>query len=402
MIRLSHQPNRRSGFTLVELLIVITIILIILSMTVAAVNFATESDRVSGEASKVQSFIAGARDRAIYNDEMRGVRLFVDPAPPGSPFGPSEFSRTVTAMAYIAPGGTWGAPEHSAGIDIMRVDGNILNDPSKPAALAGVDADGDFEDDADLLIKLRGHHNPGWWNLKRRGWLVDGLRMRIPAGPSGHWYTINTALIDTTAPPTQTQFLLLDIPYADGGNQGQEVAWEDLTYEIEFPARILPREPLLLSEGVVIDLDGSDIPDIWRPASTGNGLYSGYMDIWFSPRGNIIGDAAAQGVLHLYVCDAEDSRYLKTELVASVGLPGFDAGIGAGTAFIPLDELDPATVPWLTATDPYIVKDRRLVTIFAQTGSISVNRVNAYTGSSGVAGLAADPYLFAETGESAK
>lgn len=387
MMKQSNKANRRPGFTLVELMIVLTIILIILSMTVAAVNFATESDRVSGEASRIQSFIAGARDRAIYNDEMRGVRLFVDPAPPGSPFGPSEFSRTVTAMAYIAPGGTWGAPEHSAGIDLLRNDGN---------------SDGDFEDDQDLLVRVRGHHNPGWWNLKRRGWLVDGLRMRIPAGPSGHWYTINTALIDTTAPPTQTQYLLLDIPYADGGNLGQEVAWEDLTYEIEFPARVLPQEPLLLSDGVVIDLDGSDVPDIWRPAATGNGLYSGYMDIWFSPRGNIIGDAAAQGVLHFYVTDAEDSRFLKTELVDDVGLAGFDAGIGAGTAFIPLDELDPASVTWLNWDGPYIVKDRRLVTIFAQTGAISVNRVNAYSGSSPVAGLAADPYLFAETGESAK
>ncbi|MEQ9409709.1 MAG: prepilin-type N-terminal cleavage/methylation domain-containing protein [Fuerstiella sp.] len=400
--------NRR-GFTLIELLVVISIILIILSMTVAAFSFARESDRVSSEASRIQSFLAGARDRAIYNDEMRGVRMFVEPAPPGSPPGASAFSRTVTSMAYIAPGGTWSAPVDSSGIDLMRIDGNILNQNPKSAGLVGVDADGDFEDAADLLIKVRGSNNPGWWNLKRRGWLVDGLRMRIPAGPTGNWYTINTGLIDTTVAPTDDQFLILDIPYADGGNRGQEVAWENLTYEIELPPRILPQEPVLLAEGVVIDLDGSSVPDIWRPASTGNSLYSGYMDIWFSPRGNVIGEAAAKGVLHFYVCDAEDSLFLKEELVKAIGLGGFDATVGSGTAFIPLDEIDPSLVGWLTWDGNYIVKDRRLVTLFAQTGAISVNKVNAYVGTAvggnpdaNNDGIADDPFRFAETGEVAK
>lgn len=390
----------RAGFTLVELLVVMAIMLIIISLTVATFSYVRESDRVSAEASRVQSFISGARDRAIYADEMRGVRLFVEPAPPGAPGGPSAFSRTVTSLAYIAPGGTWNSPEHSAGIDILRRD---------LTGAAGGGPDGDFDDDGDLLQLIRGSNNPGWWNLKRRGWLVDGLRMRIPAGPTGHWYTINTSLIDTTAAPSADQFLLLDVPYADGGNDGQQVAWENLTYEIELPPRILPQEPLLLAESVVIDLDGSDVPNIWRPASTGNGLYSGYMDIWFSPRGNIIGEAAAKGIVHFYVCDSEDSIELKEQLVSSIGLPAFDALIGSGAAFIPLDEIDPAAISWLTWQDTYLVKDRRLVTLFSQTGGVTVNRVNAYVGVAGGAnpdanndGIADDPYRFAETGEVAK
>ena len=406
-----HQTpqSHRSAFTLVEMLIVITIVVIIMSMTLGAFSFIRSSDRVSGAAGQVQSFFAGARDRAIYNDEMRGVRLFVEPAPPGSPPGASAFSRTITSMAYIGPGGTWSAPTDSGGIDLMRIDGNILNDPSKPASLSGVNADGDFEDPQDLLIKVRGKNNPGWWNLKRRGWLVNGLRMRIPAGPAGNWYTINTALIDTTVAPTDDQFLILDIPYADGGNAGQEIAWRDLTYEIELPARILPQEPMLMPDGVVIDLDGSSVPNVWRPASTGNSLYSGYMDVWFSPRGNVVGDAAAKGVLHFYVCDSEDSIYLKEQFVSSFGLAAFDSAIGSGAAFIPMDEIDPTTVSWLAGTEKYIVKDRRIVTLLGQTGAISVHKVNAYIGASvGAAadddsnGFADDPYRFAETGEEAK
>ncbi len=399
----------RSAFTLVEMLIVITIVVIIMSMTLGAFSFIRSSDRVSGAAGQVQSFFAGARDRAIYSDEMRGVRLFVEPAPPGSPAGASAFSRTITSMAYIGPGGTWSAPTDSGGIDLMRIDGNVLNDPTKPASLPGVDADGDFEDPQDLLIKIRGKNNPGWWNLKRRGWLVNGLRMRIPAGPAGNWYTINTALIDTTVAPTDDQFLILDIPYADGGNAGQEIAWRDQTYEIELPARILPQEPMLMPDGVVIDLDGSSVPNVWRPASTGNSLYSGYMDVWFSPRGNVVGDAAAKGVLHFYVCDSEDSIYLKEQFVSSFGLAAFDAAIGSGSAFIPLDEIDPTSVSWLAGSEKYIVKDRRIVTLLGQTGAISVHKVNAYIGAAGGGnpdtdsnGFADDPYRFAETGEEAK
>lgn len=381
----------RSAFTLVEMLVVITIIVIILGMTIATFNFVNESDRVSAEAGRLQSFLSGARDRAIYENEPRGVRLFVEPAPPGSGSTPTAFQRTITSAAYIAPGGTWAAPADSSSVDLLRFDGYANGSP-----------DGDFEDQEDLVVRVRGQNNPGWWNLKRRGWLVDGLRMRIPAGPTGNWYTINTSLIDTSVAPPDTQVLLLDIPYADAGNRGQEVAWSDLTYEIELPARILPVEPLIMADSVAIDLDGSDVPDIWRPSSTGNGQYSGFMDIWFSPRGNVIGQAAAKGILHFYVCDSEDSVYLKEVFVDGVGLSAFDGLIASGVPFIPLDELDPSTTGWLAAaqTDPYIVKDRRIVTVFGQTGNTSVHKVNAYTGEIGIGtGIADDPFRFAETGE---
>ena len=421
MIIRSQQTNTghlRSAFTLVELLVVITIIVIILSMTLATIKFTNDSDRVTAGANKVQSFLAGARDRAIYAKERRGVRLFVEPAPPGSGLGPSPFGRTVTSMAYIAPGGKWGAPEQSSLIDLMRIDGNVFDENPKRVSVPGVDADGDFEDPLDLLIKVRGHNNPGWWNLKRRGWLVDGLRIRIPAGPTGNWYSVNTSLIDITVAPTNNQFLLLEIPYADSGNRGQQVAWTGLTYELELPARVLPSEPGLLVDSVAIDLDGSQIPSIWRPTITGNSMYSGFMDIWFSPRGNVIGDAAAAGKLHFYVCDSEDSLFLKEQMVAQIGLSTFDAGIANGVPFIPMDELDASILAWLTWDGKYLVKDRRVVTLFAQTGALSVSHVDAFveTGNDSFDpldvdsdtitrepdGLADDPYRFAETGEEAK
>jgi hypothetical protein len=385
------------------LLVVITIIVILLTMTVLTVKFTNEEDRVRGAARQIQSFLAGARDRAIYSKEPRGVRLFVS----------QENPRAVTTMAYIAPGGTWSSPENSAGVSLERVDG-----------FSGT-ADGDFDDPEDQVVRIHGFQNPGWWNLKRRGLLVDGLRIRIPKGPTGNWYPIDTRLIDAAIAPTADQILLLQIPYADAGEKGQLVAHTNLTYEIELPAKLLAQDPAILPESVIVDLDSSKIPDGWRPQfGLNSGNYSGYMDVIFSPRGNILGDAAGAGVMHLYVGDAEDSLFLKERFEAAyraahgaTARPAFTSD----ASFVPMDEI-PTTQAWATSENNYRTKDRRLVSVFTQTGAVSVHEVNGYF-SEGAAnsgdvedpldldfdgntnepdGLADDPYFFAETGKAAK
>lgn len=394
--QLHHQW--KSGFTLIELLVVITIIVILLTMTALTVKFSTDSDRVRGATRQIQSFIAGARDRAIYAKEARGVRLFISPENP----------RAVTTMAYIAPGGTWSSPENSAGVSLERIDGN---------------GDGDFNDAADQVIRVHGKQNPGWWNLKKRGWLVDGLRIRIPKGPTGNWYPINTSLIDITVPPTADQFLLLQIPYADGGDKGQEIAHGELSYEIELPAKLLPQDPAILPESVVIDLDGSKIPAGWQLPPAAGMQYSGYMDIVFSPRGNIVGGAAGAGVIHLYVCDAEDSIALKERFESACATkPAYHTSL----PFVPVDEI-PNSLSWVGGDRNYLPKERRVVTLFTQTGALSVHQLNSFLLDSTTTppayvqhdfldpydynndgnlnepdGLTDDPYYFAEIGKVAK
>ncbi|MEJ7593601.1 MAG: hypothetical protein WKF77_18845 [Planctomycetaceae bacterium] len=367
-------------------------------MTALTLRFSTESDRVRGAARQVQSFLSGARDRAIYAKESRGVRFFISPENP----------RAVTTMAYIAPGGTWSSPENSAGVSLERNDGN---------------GDGDFQDAADQVIRVHGKQNPGWWNLKKRGWLVDGLRIRIPKGPTGNWYPIDTSLIDITIAPTEDQFLLLQIPYADGGDNGQQIAHGELSYEIELPAKLLPQDPSILPESVVIDLDGSRIPVGWQLSPLAGSQYSGYMDIVFSTRGNIVGGSAGAGVIHLYICDSEDSLFLK-ERYESAWIANGNGPLPppyrAGQPFVPMDEI-PNTM-WVGGDQNYKPKDRRILTIFTQTGAVSGHLVNSYlndgtllTGDSAdpfdinndgnfneADGLADDPYYFAEIGKVAK
>ncbi len=417
--RASAQWNRsernRTGFTLVELLIVISILAILLTMTVMAVNFTRDSDRVSGAAGQIQSFLNGARDRAIYAKAPRGVRFFLDPtnALSGAPNSP----RAVSSMVYIDPAEMWS----DGVIQLQRWDfdnnGRTDTDPGN----LDINQDGILGDNPQDIWVVAGA-GTAWWELKRRGMLFDGMRIRIPKGPQGSWYPVNTALIDVTNPPPEVQKLILAIPYRDPGDTPKEKAQafesggpED--YEIQLPPRILPMEPVILPQGTVIDLDGSKLPDAWKPFaagaadSSGNLQYSQYMDVVFSPRGTIIGSAAAGGIIHLYVCDSEDSMALKEEYIRSLdanpvtAMGIFNSLIRSGS-FIPADEIDStnAASAWATelapAGQPYLPRDRRIVTIFTQTGAVSVHPINATDSS--LNGFADDPFFFAETGESAK
>jgi prepilin-type N-terminal cleavage/methylation domain-containing protein len=412
MIRSSSKQrsvSRRGGFTLIELLVVVTIMALLLSMTVLAVNFSRDSERVVGAALQVQSFLSGARDRAIHAREPRGVRFFLD----------TNNHRAITAMAYIDPAEYWS----EGTIQLQRPDVNSDNVADSPnvtvVAGAGVQ----------------------WWQLKRRGLLFDGLRVRIPKGSKGTWYTVSTSMIDVTVTPPATQYLILQTPYADPGDtQANKVAAFDSggpeDYELELPPRILPMDPVKLPDNTIIDLDGSRVPLAWRPISsgstgTGNLDYSHYMDIVFSPRGTVVGGAAAGGVIQLYICDQEDSNTLKEQFIqndsavigGSISIPSLPTGAPATTKltangvdlqtvrvlafnqavsqfrFVPTSEIKTSSAPWLpdyADDDPYLPRDRRIVSIFTQTGAVSSHPV--YVTDGDYDGIENDPMYFAETG----
>lgn len=348
----------RSGLTLIELLIVVTIFLVLTTFTVVAVDFTFEAERVSSGARQVQSLLEGARDRAIRAREPRGVRFLLDPDPANG--------RMVSSMVYVGAADSWS----QGTIELRRED------------VAPADGAADSE---DVLI-VAGSLDTLWSKLSQRGFLgIQGQetpRIKIPGDKNGTWYRVQTNLLG--ADPLNPNVLRLVHPYRDPGTteiteiQAFDAGSGPSTYILELPPRVLPdADPVLLPEGVVIDLDASSVPTNWRPAAPPASMsreaqlqlpYSSRMDLMFSPRGTLIGTTAGTGLTHFYVALRED-----VQNSTDAGRPTVNVG---DRPLVPSDALfaslaDGGTIP--------VVGDRGLVSIFASTGKVSSHSFNMDT-----------------------
>ena len=283
-------------------------------------------------ARQLQSFVLGARDRAIYAKKVRGVRLLLDPN--------DSTNRTVNAVQYI------GADDKDSGL--LEVDSTVI-----PVGYTVKQSSG-----AGVL----------WSTLRRRGFLKVGSRIRI----RDTWYVL--AGWDNNTDKLQLNRKLDAVGPAP--------------YELELaPGLLSDSQPIQLPRGVVIDLDGSQIPSNWRP-TTASAPYATQMDILFSPRGTIIGDAATLPMIHLHIADVGD--VVKWTLID---------GRNTALPFVPAD--DPAS------PSPVVTRDRILLTLATRTSRVSVHHVdvtNVVTGATPTMPVnhrlrADDPFLYAETGE---
>lgn len=362
-----RKRTSRRGFTLIELLIVISILLVVLVMTAAAVDFAFEGQRVTSTAQQVRSFLEGARDRAIRAKAPRGVRFLQD----------SQDPQVITGMAFIAPNDPW-------------VDGTIqlerLNVGDTRATVLG------------------GSLETAWWQLKKRGLLYDGLRVRIPNNRTGSWYTIDASQIDTTgnSPPSSAfdaanpfpYKLHISPPYRDPADNfaDEQQAFKDGpdTYSLELPPRLLPEQVSLFPKGTFIDLNSSRIPASWRvlldqstydPTTAPHRIT--YLDLMFSPRGTVTGSAASEGILHFYITDIKAydlfAQFLDENFTSAVPVVPLPAA-----PRVPADSL---------GGEP--LGDRAVLTLFTQTGAMQKNEIDPTDADAN--GIAEDPWRFAET-----
>lgn len=443
--------GRWSGFTLVELLVVVTVMLILIAMTVTAIDFSFTSERIRSGARQLASALEGARDRAIFAREARGIRLLVDPTEP----------RMVTALIYIGASKNW----NEGRIRLERMDfeedtdGDGQLDPGEDTNMDGRLGGNGVADMPQQVLIVRGDATCGWSALKERGFLglfedlnlngvldpgedsppngnnngvldLDAPRIKIPADDNGTWYTVLTHRLSPTS-----QVLQLITPYRDPGTTPptEVVAFQGggpNNYILELPPRILPdAQPILLPEGVVIDLDASQVPADWRPGAPPSAMaleqqylmpYSSHMDILFSPRGVVTGPLAAAGLLHLYLAERKDVVFAVDQ-----GLTGSTySGVG-GVAILPRRPprfgSSPAgsvamgnpllQTPLIPGAGQFTAEDqigqRILISIFTQTGKVSTHLVNAvdilsnvtFASGSGSDGYADFPFLFATQGE---
>jgi prepilin-type N-terminal cleavage/methylation domain-containing protein len=250
----------RPGFTLIELLVALSILLILATITIRLVNTTLDSDRLKAGSRELQSYLAGARDRAIYAGQPRGVRFIPDATDPYN----------VRSFVYI-------------GASTNYTDGGLLDISSTGAV--------NFESTGTTL--------PAWQNLWNRGLLTSGAQIQLSQGPNVilAFLTVapNPAPTGTTGPPTA--FMITAIP---GSGVFPLLA---VSYQLHLaPAILTGEQPRSLPQNIVIDLRTSVLPTSW-PAPTAASTY----DVLFSPQGTVYGPLASSGRIHFVLADLSDT-----------------------------------------------------------------------------------------------
>jgi prepilin-type N-terminal cleavage/methylation domain-containing protein len=320
--RQSYPLRGRSGFTLIELLVAVSIILVLAVITIRLVNTSLDSDRLKTGSREVQSYLAGARDRAIYASNPRGVRFIPDPNDPYS----------IRSFVYI------GAPTNfTDGQQLTLTAGTTTISPSGPTAtifgtlasrglllpgaqitLGGSAISGAYYSMAPNPVSTA----PFWVasTIYPSGSLVQ------PATANGHSYVSTTAGTSGGGPPSW--------PTGTGATvTDNTVVWTEFSwtltknysgispqpYTVQLAPVPLPSEqPRTLPRNIVIDLRTSVLPQNWPGPPTAASTF----DVLFSPSGTVIGPLAAAGRLHLVLADVADTA--GSALTSALATPAYN------------------------------------------------------------------------------
>lgn len=354
-----YRSDLRVGFTMIELLIAVGILVILTTLTVSAFNV-NDADRVGNSVGTFKNALEGARSRAIKSGEVRGLRLQLDP----------NDNHIVTSMVYVGSAGT------------AEQQGVIVYEPSENRWTFG------------------SNNTTEWEDLIDNGLIRSGLRVEIPLG-SGRWYTVSGGQKDYsnmadnifTAGTREVLFLAEQYhpnrptftnptPPATPAPTYAAVPTSRVTVGLELsPTTLDGADPILLDKGTCIDLDGSRVPGSWRVLEDkdrdrtfdtmagdvdedGDSQFdyaAGYntMDILFAPDGTLTGTARTSGVMNFHFAYLSDVAMFQ----ANRQIPQGD------------------TFPNFTTYSQFMVsanpeKGHKVLTVFPQTGGVIISDID--------------------------
>jgi type II secretory pathway pseudopilin PulG len=261
-ISLPGDAQPRPSFTLLELLISLGIILILATLTMRLLNATLNSDRIRNGTREFQTFLAGARDRAVYAGQPRGVRLIQDPLD----------RSTAHSFVYIgAPSTFTDGTSITINTDLLTIN-TLTGSPPVPNPTTTPPA--------------------VWAQLVQRGLLTDGATINI----GGTFYTMARNPPPSTANPTGGPWMLTKTFAGTAG--------ASLSYTLQLLPSVVPgEEPRSLPNNIVIDLDNSVLPSTWGSP----GAWAGSLDLLFAPNGTVTGTVAAAGRLHFVLSEYVDA-----------------------------------------------------------------------------------------------
>lgn len=312
-----HSSHR--GFTLVELLVAMSIIIILSAVAITGFRSAYEADRVKEAASVLRGAIEGARSRAIRAGDNRGIRLLLDP----------DDNRMVTSVVYIAP------TEQITGYLRYEYDSTNLTEVQSRGKWRVFDVT-EFVDPTNRV---------NWRELYQMGLLRPQSTIQFKGReytlefPSQHGslipgedyaWVISAAPDDANLTADAVTHLPVDL---DTTEPGAGIGLRDPVDILKSPRASLPvpytltllpsilegASPVSLPARTCIDLDGSDVPERWRPGAEEpryGPLATMPMDIMFNKRGVVTNDYITEGFFHFRIADRNDVLAARNNITA--------------------------------------------------------------------------------------
>ncbi len=422
--------KQRAAFTLVELLVAITIFVILTVLTLGAFNLNVGSERVRSASRQIQAMLEGAKTRAYKFQKPVGVRFILDENYPGE----------ITGMMYVSG------------------QSNPAGGSYETGYLRYVDLDGDLSNGTTIegiqYVDVSGNTGISWSELNSRGQIHPGVKIRIPA-KTGKWYTISSNnFLNPNSTVMRLTEGLLDVPYwglANANFSGSSS--KSVPYELDLSGVMGPmsgEDPVALPAGVIVDLKSSKVPSNWNvgrwiagrtyppqawvigvtsgglrafqtsgggvsgsnepawPVVVGNTVNDGSIvwrcyevprfDIVFTPQGTVMGAIVAEGLLHLTLAETRDTRAIfENDPTTSPA--------GQTTIGVPVWDLRDHNAD---GKSPEHIGSFRVITVFPASGSVNVSPVdqtdaiNNNTGAPTPDGFADSIFRYAIEGSTAK